>query len=111
MQGQGATPPDGPKPSDTSLQDTAGRFFMHWVCASFGFFLRTLLPVVQKWQDPSAPVEFPRWWAFSIFALLICLLAGAINSNMPVKPRELLKSIGLGFALDAAAVLSKIPIH
>lgn len=110
----GATGPAGDQNAatpSTTLQDTYPRFFAHWIASSFGFFLRSLLPVLQKWQDPSAPVDFPRWWAFLIFALLICLLAGAINSNMPVKPRELVKSIGLGFALDAAALLAKIPIH
>jgi len=38
----------------------------------------------------------------------MCLLAGVINSNLPAKPRELLKSVGLGFAIDAATLLAKI---
>jgi hypothetical protein len=41
-------------------------------------------------------------------AALMSLLAGGINSNLPPKPRELVKSVGIGFALDAAAVLAKI---
>lgn len=90
------------------VQDTFPRFIAHWMAATFGFFLRSLLPVVQAWTNPSVPVEYPRWWAVLLFASLICLLAGVINSNLPCKPRELLKSIGLGFALDAAALLAKI---
>ncbi len=90
------------------LKDTLPRFFAHWIAATFGFYLRSLLPVIQKWTDPSAPVEFPRWWAFLLFAALICLLAGGINSDMPAKFRQLVKSIGLGFALDVAALLAKI---
>lgn len=90
------------------LQDTVPRFIAHWLAATFGFYLRSLLPVIQKWTDPTAPVEFPRWWAFLLFAALVCLLAGAINADMPTKPRQLVKSIGLGFALDVAALLAKI---
>jgi hypothetical protein len=94
------------------LKDTNPRFFAHWLAATFGFFLRSLLPVIQKWTDPSTPVDFPRWWAFLIFAALICILAGGINADMPLKPRQLLKSISLGFALDVATLLAKIgPTH
>jgi hypothetical protein len=42
-----------------------------------------------------------------IFAALVSLLGGGINSNLPINARELLKSLGLGFALDAATLLVK----
>jgi hypothetical protein len=74
-----------------------------------GFFLRSLFPVIKSWiHDPSTPATYPRWWAALLFAALICLVAGVINSNLPVKPREILKSIILGFALDSAKILDKI---
>jgi hypothetical protein len=106
----GTTTPPAASPPFV-LQDTVPRFFAHWVAATFGFYLRSLLPVIQKWTDPTAPVEFPRWWAFLLFAALVCLLAGAINSDMPTKPRQLVKSIGLGFALDVATLLAKLGPH
>jgi hypothetical protein len=54
------------------------------------------------------PVDFPRWWAFLLYAALVAILAGGLNSDMPIKARQLVKSIGLGFALDVAALLAKI---
>lgn len=93
---------------DNEVKDTYPRFLAHWAAATFGFFVRSLLPVIHAWTNPSAPVEYPRWWAALLLAALICLVAGVINSNLPTKPRELLKSMGLGFALDAASVLAKL---
>jgi hypothetical protein len=90
------------------IKDEWGRFFAHWSAATLGYFLRTLLPVLVRWQRPGQPLDFPRWWVALIFAALISLIGGGINSNLPTKPRELLKSVGLGFALDAAALLAKI---
>jgi len=90
------------------LKDEWPRFFCHWLSVTIGFFFRGLLPVLKAWEDPAHVVEYPRWWAALAFAAVISLLGGAINSNLPVKPRELVKSMGIGFALDAAAVLAKI---
>ena len=90
------------------IKDEWSRFFAHWLAATFGFFLRSLLPVIKAWADPTVPISYPRWWAALLFSALLCLLAGSINSNLPAKPRELVKSVGLGFALDAAAFLAKI---
>ena len=91
------------------IKDSWGRFLSHWAASAFGFFLRGLLPVLKTWTDPKAPISYPRWWVALLFALLICLIGGGINSNLPAKPRELLKSVGLGFALDAVALLAGLP--
>jgi hypothetical protein len=90
------------------IKDEWPRFFSHWAATTFGFFLRSLLPVIKAWGDIHNPISYPRWWVALIFAALVSLLGGGINSNMPSKPRELLKSMVIGFALDAAAVLAKI---
>jgi hypothetical protein len=90
------------------VRDDWGRFFAHWIAATVGFFLRSLLPVLKSWTDPSVPIDYPRWWVPLLYAAAVCLLAGGINSNLPAKPRELVKSIGLGFAIDAATLLAKI---
>jgi hypothetical protein len=90
------------------LRDEWGRFIFHWTFSSVGFFMRSLLPVLASWQNPHNPVEYPRWWAALAFGAAISLAAGIINSNLPMKPREMLKSIGLGFALNAATVLSRL---
>jgi hypothetical protein len=89
------------------IRDEWSRFLAHWAAATFGFFLRSLLPVIRTWTDPRIPIDYPRWWVALAFAALVCLLGGAINSNLPVKPREVLKSIGLGLALDSATILAK----
>lgn len=93
---------------NNDIKDEWPRFFGHWAAATFGFFLRSLLPVLKGWSDPQAPIAYPRWWAVLLFAALICTVSGGLNSNLPLKPREVLKSVGLGFALDAAAILTKI---
>jgi len=90
------------------IEDSWNRFFAHWSATTLGFFLRGLLPVLKTWQDPNHPLDYPRWWAALLYALVVCLLGGGINCNLPAKPRELLKSVGLGFARDAASVLAKI---
>jgi hypothetical protein len=98
----------GKVPQSDLIKDEWPRFFAHWAAATLGFFLRSLLPVLQAWSNPATAIAYPRWWVALLFASLICLVGAGINSNLPAKPRELLKSIGLGFALDAAAVLAKI---
>jgi hypothetical protein len=89
------------------MGDTWRRFCAHWIAATFGYFLRSLLPVLKSWLDPRTPVEFPRWWAALIFAACICFVGNVINSNLPVRPRELVKSICLGFALDGFILLAQ----
>jgi hypothetical protein len=90
------------------IEDSWRRFFGHWSAASFGFFLRTLLPVLNSFTNPQRSLEFPRWYIYLALAALFSLVGGAINSNLPLKPREILKSVGLGFALDSAAILAKL---
>jgi hypothetical protein len=96
----------GPKDGDR-ISDTWGRFFAHWAAATFGCFLREFLPVLHTWIVGTIPavIDYKHWTAVLGFAALVSLLGGAINSNMPCKPRELLKSLGLGFALDSAKLL------
>jgi len=101
-------PPPPPPPAGDVIKDTWSRFCAHWSASTLGFFVRSLLPVIIKWTDPKAPISYPRWWAALLFAALVSLLAGGINSNLPAKPRELVKSVGLGFALDVATLLAKI---
>lgn len=90
------------------IKDEWSRFFAHWGAATLGCFLRTLIPVLIKLQNPQAPVDFPRWWVALILAAIFSLIGGIINSNLPTKPRELVKSVGLGFAVDSAALLAKL---
>lgn len=90
------------------IKDEWPRFLAHWGAATIGIFLRSLLPVLGKWADPNSAISFPRWWVFLLLSCLVATIGGGINSNLPVKPREVLKSIGLGFAVDVAAILSKI---
>lgn len=90
------------------IRDDWGRFFAHWIAATIGFFLRSLLPVLKAWEDPKTPIDYPRWWVVLLYAAAVSLIAGAINSNLPATPREFVKSVGLGFALDAATLLAKI---
>jgi len=64
--------------------------------------------VLVTWSNPETPISYPRWWVALLLAALVSLIGGGINSNLPPKPREILKSIGLGFALDSAAILVKL---
>ena len=98
--------PDSPKANE--LGETWTRFFCHWFAASLGVFFRTFLPILNSWADPNVPVNFERWWAIMLFAFSIALLASVVTANSPIRPRELLKSVGLGFALDSARVLADI---
>jgi hypothetical protein len=40
------------------------------------------------------------------FATLLSLVVGGIQSNLPLRPSELLKSLVFGFALNAAKFLT-----
>jgi hypothetical protein len=72
---------------------------------------RHLLPVLQTWLDQSKPVAgFPRWWAGLIYGALISIVGAVFSSNTPLNPREVIKSVGIGFALDAANILKRAGI-
>lgn len=105
------------------IEDRWDRFVGHWAASTIGYFLRQFLPVMKASIDSAQPgngtgafwsVFDPRahklspayWWEVLLFAALLSLVSGAINSNLPCKPREMLKSLGLGFALDAAKLLN-----
>jgi hypothetical protein len=93
---------------DNEINDTWRRFLAHWAAATLGYFIRAWLPTLLSWNDPKVPVSYPRWWVALLTGAVVSLIGSAINSNMPVKPREMLKSLGLGFALNAVAILAKV---
>jgi hypothetical protein len=93
-------------PASDKLQDSWPRFIAHWGAATLGVYLQTFLPQLMTMVDPAVPVAFPRWWAALAVAALISPLASGLNANAPVAPRELVKSLGLGFALNTANVIA-----
>jgi len=89
-----------------TLNDTWPRFFAHWLATTAGCFFRLFLPVLNS-SVTNGNTDFlvhRNWWLALLFAAIISLLGG-MNSNLPCKPCELLKSLTLGFALDAAKLL------
>src|ERR1700756_2161904 len=90
------------------LKDGWARFFFHWGPVTAGCSIREMLPVMERWRDPATPVAYPRWWAVVLTAALASLVGGVINANLPITAREFLKSLGLGFALNAATVLARL---
>jgi hypothetical protein len=94
--------------ADEILADSWKRFFPHWGAATIGYFLRSLLPILIKWTDMSVEIKYPRWWVVLVIAAIVSALAGGINSNLPAKPREILKSIAIGFAIDINTLLAKL---
>lgn len=93
--------------SQIRLGETLPRLVSHWLMACFGHFLNVLLPLVANW--PEAPdMNFPRWWTVLLFAGATSVVAAIINANLPVTPRELLKSAAFGFALNAMSEILKI---
>ena len=91
------------------LNDTWLRFFAHWSATTTGCFFRHFLPVLNaSVTNGNTDVLVHRnWWLALLLAAIISLIGG-INSNLPCKPRELLKSLTLGFALDAAKILQHL---
>jgi hypothetical protein len=71
-----------------------------------GMFFRLFLPVLNTSVSSGNTNELANknWWLALLLAACISLIGG-INSNLPCKPRELLKSLVLGLALDAAKLL------
>lgn len=90
------------------LGETIPRFFTHWIASCFGHFLMVLLPLVAEWPHPPTDPSFPRWWSVLLFAGATSLVSAVINANLPVTARELVKSVALGFALNATSVILKI---
>lgn len=91
----------------TELGETIPRFFNHWVASCFGHFLMVLLPLVAQWPHP-AQTSFPKWWSVLLFAGATSLISAVINANLPVTARELVKSVALGFALNATSTMLQI---
>jgi hypothetical protein len=94
-------------PVSQVIQDTWPRFLGHWSAVTLGFFLQTALPALNSRAQgiPSSQLDTGKWLAALGAAAGFALVGGGINSNLPVKPRELVKSILLGFALNAAKLL------
>ncbi|KQN39710.1 MULTISPECIES: hypothetical protein [unclassified Sphingomonas] len=86
----------------TQLGETVPRMVVHWIASCFGHFLMVLLPLIAEWPYRVDPV-FPRWWSVLLFAGITSVTAAIINANLPVTARELIKSVALGFALNATA--------
>jgi hypothetical protein len=85
------------------LGESLPRFVSHWIAAAFGYLLMVLLPLIAQW--PRIPdASWPQWWSLLIFAGLTSLAAAVVNANLPVTSRELIKSVALGFALNATIV-------
>jgi hypothetical protein len=100
------------------IEDRWSRFPGHWAASTIGYFLREFLPVLWASIHPhdQSPLLNPfdpatlgydsnYWWRVLLLAASLSLLGGGLNSNLPCKPRELVKSLGLGFALDPAKFL------
>jgi hypothetical protein len=87
------------------IGETWPRFLCHWIASCFGHFFKVLLPIVINVSDKLQPEAFPRWWSVALFAGCTSLLSAVINANLPVTARELVKSMGFGFALSATATI------
>ena len=87
------------------IGETWPRFVCHWVASCFGHFFKVLLPIVINVTGMTGPEAFPRWWSVLAFAGCTSLLSAVINANLPVTARELVKSMGFGFALSATATI------
>lgn len=98
-------------PVSQVIQDTWPRFLGHWSAVTLGYFLQVALPVLNsRVQGPlRSPIDYGQWLAALGFAAGISLVGGGLNSNLPAKPRELVKSVGIGFALNAAKLLIQHP--
>lgn len=85
------------------LGESVPRFVSHWIAAAFGYFLMVLLPLIAQW--PRIPdASWPKWWSLLLFSALTSLAAAIVNANLPVTARELIKSVALGFAINATIV-------
>jgi hypothetical protein len=86
------------------LGESLPRFVIHWIAACFGHFLMVLLPLIAQW--PRIPdAAWPQWWRLLLFAGFTSIAAAIVNANLPVTARELIKSVALGFALNATIVM------
>lgn len=86
------------------LGESLPRFVTHWLAACFGHFLMVLLPLIAEW--PRVPdASWPAWWSLLLLAASTSLVAAVINANLPVTARELIKSVALGFMLNATLTM------
>lgn len=89
------------------LGESLPRFLSHWLAACFGHFLMVLLPLITDWARVH-DATWPRWWSLLLFAMSTSLIAAIINANLPVTPREMIKSVALGYALNATIVMLQL---
>ena len=85
------------------LGESLPRFLMHWTAACFGNFLMVLLPLIADWPK-IADSQWPHWSSLLLLGAATSLIAAVVNANLPVTPRELVKSVALGLALNATVV-------
>lgn len=90
------------------LGESLPRFIMHWIAACFGHFLMLLLPLITSWPRGLADGTWPKWWSMLLLAATTSLVAAVVNANLPVTPRELIKSVALGLALNATVVALRV---
>ena len=89
------------------LGESLPRFLSHWLAACFGHFLMVLLPLITDWSRVRG-ATWPSWWWLLLLAASTSLIAAIINANLPVTPREMIKSVALGFALNATLVMVQL---
>ncbi len=72
--------------------------------------MQQFLPQLYEWAihpDKAPPhFDYSHWMTVLGFATLLSLVVGGIQSNLPLRPSELLKSLVFGFALNAAKFLT-----
>ena len=91
----------------SEMGETWLRFAAHWIAACYGHFLRVMLPLLIGYIQHNGYRQFPRWWVMLSFAFGSTLIAAVINANLPVTPRELLKSVAMGIAISTTALILK----
>ena len=93
---------------EREMGETWLRFAAHWIAACYGHFLRVLLPLLVDYSRGAPWQPFPRWWVMVSFAAGSTLVAAVINANLPITPRELIKSVALGLAISSTVVILKL---
>jgi hypothetical protein len=89
-----------------TLKDTWPRFIPHYLATTLGCFLRLFLPVLNSAvSSGNTQTVLSRPWGYAMLLAAMVSILGGINSNLPCMPRELVKSVALGFALDVAKLL------
>ena len=89
----------------SELGESFPRLLAHWIASCFGHFMMVLMPLIAEWPYALPDAAFPRWYSVLLFAGSTSVIAAIINANLPVTARELIKSVALGFMLNATGVM------